>query len=472
LGERVFYGCQSLREINFDRNSKLSNIGAQSFFASGLETVRIPASVETIGPQSFAHCNKLIDLSFDPISKLRAINDGGFEYCGCKSIEIPAKVEKIHRRCFYECSELSEVIFQGVTEIEEEAFAECPLTVVRLTPGLHLDYTFPPGCRIEYVRARVETPGRDSQNWSASPERFSAISEWTIPLDSDYEEFRRVGSAVKLYRHLRTGEEIAVKSLPAPSRRVEIAEVQNRFVREFEVLISLSHPCVLDIKGCCPPGPRVGPKIITDWLTGGSLHPILAYPDSPPIWWSPTQKAKTIAGMVMGMIYLHSRGFIHRGLKPENVLLDDNHNVKIADFWCSRFEDIDGSHSIFMAPEVAEGNYGPKVDVYSFGLILYEIVVGSNVLSGNGQRSPIVNALIKGHRPPIKRSVLPGTKLIIEKCWMARAEDRPGFNEIWSFLTNLKFQVVRDVSPADVQGYVRWVEGQVPRQMRPVRRGR
>jgi hypothetical protein len=141
-------------------------------------------------------------------------------------------IMKIHRYCFYECSELSEIVFHGVTEIEKEAYAECSLTVVRLTPGLHLDYTFPPGCRIEYVGAMVETPGRDSQNWSSSPERYSAISEWTIPHDSEYEEFRCVGSAVKLYRQLRTGEEIAVRSLPAPSRRVEITEVQNRFVRE------------------------------------------------------------------------------------------------------------------------------------------------------------------------------------------------------------------------------------------------
>lgn len=85
-----------------------------------------------------------------------------------------------------------------------------------------------------------------------------------------------------------------------------------------------------------------------------------------------------------GMAYVHSQGVIHRDLKPENILFDQNWCPKIADFGvacdeacCDPLEEYAGTYR-WMAPEmIKHKSYGRKVDVYSFGLLLWEMVTGA-----------------------------------------------------------------------------------------------
>ena len=84
-----------------------------------------------------------------------------------------------------------------------------------------------------------------------------------------------------------------------------------------------------------------------------------------------------------GMEYIHSQGVIHRDLKPENILFDQDFCVKIADFgiaceeaYCDALAQDTGTFR-WMAPEmIKRKHYGRKVDVYSFGLVLWEMVTG------------------------------------------------------------------------------------------------
>jgi len=87
------------------------------------------------------------------------------------------------------------------------------------------------------------------------------------------------------------------------------------------------------------------------------------------------------------MEYIHSQGVIHRDLKPENILFDQDFCVKIADFgiaceeaYCDVLADDPGTLR-WMAPEMIKEkghkHYGRKVDVYSFGLLLWEMVTGT-----------------------------------------------------------------------------------------------
>jgi hypothetical protein len=104
--------------------------------------------------------------------------------------------------------------------------------------------------------------------------------------------------------------------------------------------------------------------------------------------------------------------------------------------------------------------------------MVYEIFVEDAVFSAAGNKVAMFKALQAGRRPDVPDHVLPATKQLIEKCWAPRAETRPGFSEIWSYLAKLKFYLCENVVSADVQAFVRWAEGQVPRQTKPSRKGK
>ena len=122
--------------------------------------------------------------------------------------------------------------------------------------------------------------------------------------------------------------------------------------------------------------------IITEYLSEGSLRAYLHKLETKSL---PLQKLISVAlDIARGMEYIHSQGVIHRDLKPENVLINQDFHMKIADFGiacgeahCDLLADDPGTYR-WMAPEmIKRKSYGRKVDVYSFGLIMWEMVTGT-----------------------------------------------------------------------------------------------
>lgn len=122
--------------------------------------------------------------------------------------------------------------------------------------------------------------------------------------------------------------------------------------------------------------------VVTEFLLEGSLRAYLHKLNHTAV---PIEKLITFSlEIARGMEYIHSQGIIHRDLKPENVLISEDFHLKIADFGiaCEEayrdvFTDDPGTYR-WMAPEmIKRKSYGRKVDVYSFGLILWEMVTGT-----------------------------------------------------------------------------------------------
>jgi serine/threonine protein kinase len=152
------------------------------------------------------------------------------------------------------------------------------------------------------------------------------------------------------------------------------------FVREVDGLICLSHPCIIVIVEYSLATKRSPAQIGTRYAANGSLRKAL---DISAPFLDDAGKAVVACGIIVGMRFIHSQGFVHRDLKPESILLDERGFAQIADLGSSRFcgsgltLTTQVGTPLYMAPETYdECDYTPAVDVYSFALILYELVVG------------------------------------------------------------------------------------------------
>ncbi|CAI5502415.1 unnamed protein product [Closterium sp. Naga37s-1] len=178
--------------------------------------------------------------------------------------------------------------------------------------------------------------------------------------------------------------------------------------------------------------------------------------DAAQAWWDGAMRDKKEEGMRarwqrMGvhLRYLHARSIVHRDLKTDNLLLDQKHRVvKIADFGVSRVEPGDcsmkrrtGTYG-YMAPEVLkEQPYDHMADVYSYGIVLWEIVTCGNPFPFEGLKPEQVCSMVnQGLRPDIPSSCPPPLADLMRRCWHHTPARRPDMCEVVQRLRGLSLQ--------------------------------
>jgi TPR repeat protein len=287
------------------------------------------------------------------------------------------------------------------------------------------------------------------QGWSRESER--ATSEWIM----DFTKMREVGEigkgstgVVKLFEELSTKRRLAVKFLNDPSG--PDADLGRRLVNEVAILIKLRHPCVLGIVGYSLPTRRSPAMIATEYAANGSLRSAL---DEVPLpsFMDDTGIAMVISGVVHGMRFLHSSDVIHRDLKPANILLDNGGWPLIGNFSKSRFVDLEITQTkqigtpMYMAPEMYDDEYTTAADVYSFALILYEVLVGRPAFDPELYWVHLLKKIQAGERPPIPAAIPEAVREVIERGWSTDPAHRPSFDHILATLRQIEFKITPNV---------------------------
>jgi serine/threonine protein kinase len=203
-------------------------------------------------------------------------------------------------------------------------------------------------------------------------------------------------SSTRLDRMRGDGSLIVVKSISL-SDSIAKSQIES----EIANLVSLGHPLIASPIGFAESTAPRRLKIARPYAAGGSLAEVLS---DAPAWRTPTAKAKAIAGIALGLRFVHGFGLLHGGVKASTVLWDADRRIQIADFSPIRLETGDAE------PSSGEG-WSPAAGVCAFASLLSEIAVGRPGAQP-GPAPPIpafVSAIIEGgrsvpHRPLGDRS--------------------------------------------------------------------
>jgi serine/threonine protein kinase len=152
-------------------------------------------------------------------------------------------------------------------------------------------------------------------------------------------------------------------------------------------------------------------------------------------------------------------------LKPGNILLNERGQPLISDFGTSRIETDDAtptaeSGSIhYAAPELYqdEALLTAKCDVFSFGLIVYEIIGGSPVFHPDELPFPIIRRLRAMDLPAVPISWYPVMQKVIPQCWRENPDDRPSFWEIFALFQVHNFELLSGANPGKIREFCRGV---------------
>jgi Protein kinase domain len=209
-----------------------------------------------------------------------------------------------------------------------------------------------------------------------------------LPAISGYRVIERLGGGgmgeVFLAEDESLGRQVAIKAIsPAGSAGGwDEGESRERLVREARAMASLSHPHLVQVHTLVRHAER--DYLVMELVRGGTLEDRILT-DGP----MPPEDALTLVRQVSdALAAAWDRGIVHRDIKPANILLDESGKAKVADFGLAK--PLDGAESLritqtgtmvgtpcYMSPEHAgEGEVGFRSDIYSLGLVLYEMLTG------------------------------------------------------------------------------------------------
>ena len=242
------------------------------------------------------------------------------------------------------------------------------------------------------------------------------------------------GGFSEIYESQWLGIPVAVKVIFDPKITEALLE---EFNNEIEKLFILRHPYIIQLYGITDKEKSQKLAVITELAPKGSLFDYLHKNPKNKNNLSLDFKNKVTKQLICVMAYIHSRGFVHRDLKTQNILLDKNLDIKMCDFGLTKLKSELNSGSgqfagtpCYMAPELFDRKYyDDKVDVFAFGTVLWEIYT-QKIPYANCDAMEIKQKVTKGEELYCSSIVPKQIANLIQKCRSVKASDRPSFEEI------------------------------------------
>ncbi|XP_006132550.3 protein-tyrosine kinase 6 [Pelodiscus sinensis] len=267
--------------------------------------------------------------------------------------------------------------------------------------------------------------------WKQEQEPLPHWDDWEIPRE-EFSLVKKLGAGYfgEVYEgYWKNKVKVAIKTIPKAD-----LTFQATFKNETQVMKNLRHKHILSLYAISSIGDPV--YIITELMPKGNLLDFLRGPEGENL--QLTDLVDMASQVADGMCYLESQNFVHRDLAARNILVGENNICKVGDFGLARLIKNDvylsDAYNIpykWTAPEaISQGRYSIKSDVWSFGVLLYEISTYGQVPypgMSNGEVCQKVQTGFQMSCPPKCPSTL---YKIMSKCWHLSPDQRPDFQNI------------------------------------------
>ena len=208
----------------------------------------------------------------------------------------------------------------------------------------------------------------------------------------------------------------------------------QRFEREAQVLAQLDHPNILQVYDYGEQGKQA--YLVTPYIAGGSLRDLLKQHGTLPV----AETVHLMSQILSALQYAHERGLVHRDIKPGNMLLKSDGTILLSDFGLVKIVSSESLHGLesmasltghmiagtpdYMAPEQIAAQTVPASDIYSVGVVLYEMLTGKHVFTAdNSEMGILMKHLYEQPRP--LRDLNPSISPQLEAAVMRALEKDP-----------------------------------------------
>nr|XP_021198433.2 mitogen-activated protein kinase kinase kinase 7 [Helicoverpa armigera] len=262
----------------------------------------------------------------------------------------------------------------------------------------------------------------------------------TFVEEIDYNEIQELSVVGKgafgvVWKGLWRNTLVAVKHINSEAEKRE-------FSIEVRQLSRVSHPNIVRLYGACTKGAHV--CLVMEYAEGGSLYNVLHNRPKPK--YTAAHAMSWARQCAEGVAYLHAmkpKPLIHRDLKPPNLLLvGGGQRLKICDFGTAAdkatYMTNNKGSAAWMAPEVFEGStYTEKCDVFSWGIILWEVLSRRKPFEEGGSAFRIMWAVHTGQRPNLIEGCPEPIEQLMTQCWHKVPAERPSMAKVVEIMTAL-----------------------------------